>query len=617
MTTGLFPAPYKSPYEKIELDDDIDDAEQKSNIAKRQGLFYFLVCNLTIVLATTIGLACVVMVILSTLWLSRQRPECPDWSLDCTVSGRVKFLYRNFGAVQGVVTAVYSIGLAALAFSAHLFSESAFWPILHKQGLSIGQMDTYLEASRGSIISTLSTLTMTRSMNSALVILCSTIITFTPLAAAPLVGHVYNRAPMSVQYYGELQKGGGIGVFYTQSNPPGPVRDSASALYTSWQRLLSSEPLPDHRHWFINRNLMSKRGNFTVQAVRVQQDISCSGWAATPNKQWTSWEGFEREYFMSFNTSMPIRKNSKGKARKGVYQHDKTVDVRESRQLATWVHNYTFDNANKTTATLIFAAIGGNITGGTTTKIKLDKAKNRYLTSIACNVSVELMEDTLAVGDAPPPALSINPMYNINIIGSPGKGNPKASRKMNELALWFAVAPVANGVSVYGTQPMYTFKQDWIPERYTSTDGRDNNGWTIDYIKNFIHVSTGASMLGEVDKWGMEDPKTKKPLQARFPSYVAIVKMDPRRPILLVILPAIIIACGICLAVWNVAAHKSMALPIMRKATLSEVIKSSQTADVMGPAATEKHQVNQRSGLGKLKLRYSIGDNGVWGLHRI
>lgn len=270
------------------------------------------------------------------------------------------------------MTTVYSIGIAALAFSAHAFSESAVWPILHRQPFSIREIGTFLEASRGSVPSTPQALFMARNLDAVIVLLLTTAITSVPFAAAPVVGRVYNRANVTVTYQSELRGGGGIGPYFVQANPAGVLRDRASVLYTSWENQLANKPLPKYRNWFIDRTKMVKRGNFTVEAVRIQQDIECRGWSATANDEVESLGA--REYSITFNTSMPTRNYNSGKAAGKLHQHNPFVEVRVKRKLVVWVHDYTFEkgNANKTTATLIFAAIGGDIEGGTTVAMPED-----------------------------------------------------------------------------------------------------------------------------------------------------------------------------------------------------------------------------------------------------
>lgn len=82
-------------------------------------------------------------------------------------------------------------------------------------------------------------------------------------------------------------------------------------------------------------------------------------------------------------------------------------------------------------------------------------------------------------------------------------------------------------------------------------------------------------MQGEIANW-------HKGEQVIFPSASFMLKMDPRRPIVLSVVSAIIIVIGIFLVVWTSKMHRKMAIPIMRNATLSEV-KSSQTKDVLEP----------------------------------
>jgi hypothetical protein len=110
-----------------------------------------------------------------------------------------------------VVTAFYAVGLAALAYAAHVLAEAALWPLLSKQTLTIDQMETYVEASRGSVASTPSALFASRSFDSFVILIFSAIITLAPLAGAPVVGYVYDQGNVSVAFESLYQPGGGIG----------------------------------------------------------------------------------------------------------------------------------------------------------------------------------------------------------------------------------------------------------------------------------------------------------------------------------------------------------------------------------------------------------------------
>ena len=128
-----------------------------------------------------------------------------------------------------------------------------------------------------------------------------------------------------------------------------------------------------------------------MKTVRIQQDIECRGWTATPNRKRVA---TGRDYFMSFNTSMPFHESASGGTVDEQWQHDPAVEVRDIRRLAIWAHNYTFDSANKITATLIFAALGGTIDGGATTTNIPKWLRTANTSSIACDVAVEMLEGT-------------------------------------------------------------------------------------------------------------------------------------------------------------------------------------------------------------------------------
>ncbi|KAJ4347595.1 hypothetical protein N0V95_005289 [Ascochyta clinopodiicola] len=522
----------------------------------RKGFLHFIKCNVTIILAFVTGASCVGIVFWFTSWLSKQVLGCPHWAIDCNVPERVKMIKNNFGLAQ----------------------------------------ETYLDASRGSIPASPFALLAARNLDSIFVVLSTLIITLSPLAAAPVIGQVYNRGNVSVEFLSETRSGGGIGPLYQQTNPPGVLREFSATTYTSWQSKLSSEPMPEHRDWFIDRRAWSERGNFTIETVKMQQDIDCRGWDATPTKK--------GKYFW-FETEM----NKDGKTQRSkASQHDEGVYVRDWPRLSVWTHSYTFLSPTKTIATVIFAAMNGTVDLGMLSSTMPDGMKVDSISSIACDIAVEFSEDTLVVGDGGPP-VRVNTLKNLH--------DPKTSEKevgnstvWNELLLWFAVAPVANGANAYGAQPMYLFSKDWLPERFTSTDTGNNDGWTVDHIKNFIRVITGASLLGEAGKWPIGDP-IQVPSYAFGPS----LKMDPTRPIYLFVLPSIITTLGLLLLIWNLRMHRRQDIPIMRKATLGEMLKSSQTVDVFSAAALDKIDATESSGLNRLRVKFLRSEEGVWGLY--
>jgi hypothetical protein len=467
--------------------------------------------------------------------------------------------------------------------------------LLHKQSLSIEHIETYLEASRGSMTVSPFVLLAARNFDSIFVILSTVFITLSPLAAAPAIGQIYNRGNISVEFLSKTRPGGGIGPLYQQTNPPGALREFSATIYTSWQSKLSFEPMPEQRDWFIDRRAWSERGNFTVDTVKMQQNIDCRGWAATPKK--------EGKYFW-FKTDM----NRDGKVRRGgTSQHDEGVYVRDWPRLSVWAHNYTFPSPTKTIATVIFAAMNGTIDAGILSSTMPKGMGVTSISSIACDISVEFSEERLVVGSGGPP-VRINTLKQLNDPQGSKKGNGN-STVLNELLLWFAVAPVANGANAFGAQPMYLFSEDWLPERFTSTDTGNNSGWKVDRITNFIRVITGASLLGEVGKWPIDEV-----VQVTSHAFSPSLKMDPTRPIYLLVLPAVITTLGLLLLIWNLRVHHRQDIPIMRKATLSEVLKSSQTADVLGAAALDRIDATESSRLNRLRVKFLRSEEGVWGL---
>lgn len=100
MSQKLLAVPYKSPYAKLEVDDNADDADKRSRI-NRQCLSYFIRCNLEILLVMTLGLRSVILVVLFTHWLSRQLLACLNWAVS-KVSRRVTLFSIAIKSVQKV-----------------------------------------------------------------------------------------------------------------------------------------------------------------------------------------------------------------------------------------------------------------------------------------------------------------------------------------------------------------------------------------------------------------------------------------------------------------------------------------------------------------------------------
>jgi hypothetical protein len=327
-----------------------NDASQKY----RRGFWSFAKNNWLSFASSLAGLTCVVGIITFTFWLSRQHFNCPSWAADCTVMPTVAWIKDHFGLVQGIVTLIYSIGLSALASSGHTMAEAAIWLLLTKQPFSLNQMDTYLSASRGSTISILSSLGFVKTWETGLALSCAGMVAVLTLLASLDVGFVYAQQNQTVLYNSILAVGGGEGRLFQQTNPPNSLLADSANFYSSWARNMSTEPMPQYRDWYIDRQVLSERGNMTINAVKFNKNVSCSGTSLTraPSGNFT------------FLTDMSGHNRTHGE------ESDKTVALRSYPYLLVWAANYMFPSTNCTRAELIFTALNGTIQGGTWTELQ-------------------------------------------------------------------------------------------------------------------------------------------------------------------------------------------------------------------------------------------------------
>lgn len=501
-----------------------------------------------------------------------------------------EYVKKNLGVVQGLTTALYAIGLAAIAYAAHSLSEAALWPLLTKRNMTLAHIETYLEASRGSVPASPSALFATRSTHAFVVVLCTVVITLVPFSGAPLIGYTYQRYDHLVQFQSIYKPGGGVGPLFSQTNPPKSIRGNAASLYTSWASGLASEPLPDYRTWFLDRATLADRGNMSVMGVNIFQNITCYPWR--PPKPHLS----KNNSTFVFPTKMKEADN----------RHEKEITVLPRSRLTVWAHDYEFVSEYRTRSTLVCAVVNGTIAGGEVLDDIPRISGIRKISTIACDVDLELIDDHLEIGQTETRAtpISINSLANVRRRGS------NLTATLNELVLWFTVAPITIGLSVAGAQPMYrpNDKNYTIPIIYT-TEAREGfyDKWNITYIENFVKVAIGASVLGESTNALNFDP-------VEFSSFKQSVKLDPRRPVLLIVPPLVILFCAIILLVWNLYMHRRMQVPIMRLATLSEFTKSSQSEDLCRMAMVDMRNSDGPTGLEKVSIGFSADNIGTWGL---
>ncbi|KAJ4294592.1 hypothetical protein N0V90_008283 [Kalmusia sp. IMI 367209] len=185
---------------------------------------------------------------------------------------------------------------------------------------------------------------------------------------------------------------------------------------------------------------------------------------------------------------------------------------------------------------LVFAAMNGTIAGGIATT-DLSESKDKpfvsHIATIACDVDLEFVDDQLKIGDPPtdgtePP--QIDTLSDIMITQPNSTRTPNQERydpaarpqdTLNELALWMTVAPITNGVSVEGGQPLYCHNSNGLPAYITTPGlGDPDDQWNMSYIEHFIKVSIGASAIGDSTTWpnNKNEPVTLTSRILQYPS---------------------------------------------------------------------------------------------------
>ncbi|KAH8623599.1 hypothetical protein IG631_22078 [Alternaria alternata] len=576
---------------------------QPGNPPQGRYIGHFLRHDWKSTLAFIAGLVCVTAVMAFTTWLSKQILRCPEWAFECHVAVKVEDIRKNIAVAQGLVTVIYIVGLAALAYAAHGMSEVALWPLLSTRSLKIGQVDNYLEASRGSIPSSMLALVAARGWHSVFVVFCTIGITLLPLVAAPLTGYVYDQLNITTAFKSQVRPGGGIGPPFSQNNPPTSPHSGATAFYSSWSTGISEEPMQEYQDWFIDRLAFEKRGNMTVRAVKLKQSISCGASKPEPVQL--------KDKTLRCSTNM--KQGSGDPNDPGRDLNDEEVSIRPGQRLTVWAHEYNFDSPTKTSATIFFGAMDGYIEGGELTMVSEGNVSN--ISAISCGISVEIVEDTLAVGTVPQGI----PIPQINFLGrlrNPGGANNRdnneeliGSQNLNSLALWFVMAPIVVGQSSRGAQPLYGFNEPKLPLIVTSgMDDANNTKWTIAHIEEFIHGAIGALAQAASAGWEEGDPVV-------MTSFAFTRKLDPERAALLAIPPVLIVVLGMLLMIWNQRRHVKLRLPTMRKAPLGEILESAFMDDMYLAARSRRAKTGQPSRLNEMIIKYDrVPESRKWSL---
>lgn len=575
---------------------------------RRLGLWPFLATHLSLAAALGAGIIFVVVAIAYTSVTSTQMLECPSWANTCHMTD--EWTIENLGTIQGIITLIYLIGLVALAYAALGFCETMVWPVLHKQSFTIGGLNAYLSATRGSIMSAPAALMSVRSLVAGLVLACAIAVTLIPFAAPPLVGHAYTPTWQPVQLESNYTPGAGISELYAQTNPPTSVVARMLAEYDAWATDPSSEPMPAYRDWYIDREALNARGGFIARAVRLQTSVSCSPHQLQQvNRDNALWNAFMTNMTRASNATGVGERNSSAE-----------VWVRPQAQLTLWANDFDFVSDRRTRTTLVFAALNGTIEGSEVAPLILGNLTSA--SAIACDVEIGVSDDVLSVGlDGPASEENNDPDLPVLSSTSNLTLSPAASRetRINELLLWFTIAPLLASTSVDGTQPMFANSSSTHrPVALTtsaplSADSAASNTWTIPGLEEFIRLSIGALAQATSGPPTAASPGAENQAITLHTTALAR-KLSPARSYLLVILPAVSLALLLAAAAGSTHLHARLAMPVMRCAGLGELLKSAQTAWLRDQAGTDAAKTYLPHELAALRVRYGVDADGLAGL---
>lgn len=592
-----------TPRDVRRLASDHDFTFQASPRPKQLGWWAFLATNLSIPAAMCIGIIFTVVAIVYTNSTSKQVLDCPAWATSCPRAD--DWTISHLGTVQGIITFLFSIGLVALAYVALALCEAAVWPLLSRQVFTIRELEAYLSTTRGSILFAPRALMSIKTLATGLVLVCAIVAILLPFAAAPMVGYAFTPTWVPVELEGNYSAPGGrISQLYAQTDPPTSVIVDVMAEYNSWATDPSSEPLPEQRDWYVDRETLAVRGSFSGSAIKLQTSITCQPHSVKQRgADGLAWNAFETNMT---RTRASLAGNEPAK------EEDSDVWVRSLPQLTAWVDSFTFISEHRTTATLVFAAFNGTIEGGEWTPLLLGNTTGA--SSIACQVDIEAHDDILAVTE-PDSFIPANDFQHPAMITLSSLGTLKLSSNanntaINELLLWFTVAPLLVGSSVDGTQPMFfnSTKTNRAVAYTSSTPER--NTWTIPGIESMIRLSIGAlaqATFASPDQ--ADDTQTLR-------STILTQKMDPSRSLLLMIPPLLILGIAMAIGVWNTWIHRKEGIPVMRMAGAGELLKSTQTGYLREVCGTDAAKTYLPYETGRVEVKYGVDKDGVVGLAR-
>ena len=325
-----------------------------------------------------------------TYWLSQQIFYCPAWTIRCHVSKffvpagvccvlqepeikhrvfvnayidhSVHVLSSRLGLVQGILSSIYGICIAMMAYTGYQLAETTIWPALTEHSFTLNGIDRFLAHARGSLAHFPFALWHARRPKHVAVVLIIALVGILLQINSTILGWAYTVVPVQTTLVSNHTSGGGMGFGFYLQNPPGPMPGEpalAYAIYSDWSNQQSVEMLPDLRDYLIDRTNLSAIGNFSVNAIKAEKNIKCYGTPLNFNNV--------TDYYLSQGSELftvPTHFASDAPDW-GLGPNSDYVLLRfQPGILTVWVDNYWNLSTNRAVTKLIFAVVNGTIEGG-------------------------------------------------------------------------------------------------------------------------------------------------------------------------------------------------------------------------------------------------------------
>ena len=541
----------------------LEDDTTARQPTRRRGLMGFIRAKPVIGVALLCGTAGSIGCFTFTYWLSRHILSCPHWALECEVPRNIQLFVDNKAQVQGFLSAIFGLSVFMLAYATYQLAETTIWPVILRQSLKLKDIDAYLAASRGSILSAAEAMLNIRGGRHFIILSIVLGVALLLQINAIIVGYAFERVSIPTTYISNHSSGGGMGFSFVQYQPPGAYPGAvgrASIVYESWATGYSSEPMQEQRDFIVDRSNLTDIGNATISAAKVEKTVTCTDFNLSLNGS---------EMVDKADWQFGVRTSSGDR-----------VLLRMQSAMGVWIDSKGNRNTTSGWANMVFANVNGSIEGGTS--IPPTKKMKERLTSgisvIACNISVVLVDDDFCVGQCRPNDLAI--LSTLDTLGSPGVKADNPSLNVSQIATWLSVAPSTYGVSIHGSQHMFTKSSRLpfndtiaLPRAYTSrSNGAAAASWSQAEIQNFIDIGIGALAMNIPTSATISQTKN-----VTVQSILTMPRLQTKRSFFLLVPPVVVLASVVVLAILSAHMHTRDDIPLVRLGSVDEIIIAGQT----------------------------------------